>query len=194
MVFYRPVRGRERENSKAMLAKEESSVEVQIWIKDDSVRKVFIKNALKSLLVMFTFVFLYYFYGYAFICLRFFKGNTESFPFFVFLIFIIAASVSVLYAAGSGFQEVSELEKASPKTRIIFRQSKIEFIRGFDSIEKSWTDFHKIKETVDGFRVYPNDAKSFFINHHAFQTRQDILSFRKIARTELGEKAKLRND
>ena len=177
-----------------MLAKEESSVEVQICIKDDGVRKVFIKNALKSLLAMFTLVFIYYFYGYAFISLRFFEGNTKGFPFFVFLIFIIAASVSVLYAVGSGFQEVSELEKNSPKTRIIFRQSKVEFIKGFDSIEESWTDFHKIKETVDGFRIYPNDAKSFFINHYAFQTRQDILKFRKIAQTQLGDKAKLKND
>ncbi len=150
---------------------EETSVEVKIWIKDDGVRKVFVKSAMKSLLFMFILVFIYYFYSYASVSLRFFKGNTKGFSLFVFLIFIMALAVSILYAVGSGFQKVSELEKVSPKTRIIFRQSKIEFIKGFDSIEKSWTDFSKIKETVDGFRVHPNDTKSFFINHYAFQTR-----------------------
>ncbi len=179
-----------------MLAKEENSVEVQIWIKDDNVRKVFIKSAIKTLPVIFFIFFAYFFYQYAFVSLRFFNGNTKGFSAFILIIFIMASAISVLYAVGSGFQKVSALEKASPKTRIIFSPSKIEFIQGSDSNEKSWTDFLRIKETVDGFRLYPNDAKSFFIKDlfhksvfrflivnvfASFSSRQNHLSMRSNA-------------
>lgn len=173
---------------------EETSVEVEIWIKDGDVRKVFISGALKSLPVIFAIMVVYFLYSFGFISIGFFKGNATGIAFIILMIFVMAGAVAVLYAVGSGFQEVSELEKSSKKTRIIFRQSRIDFIKGFDCNEKSWTDFSKIKETVDGFRVYPINEKSFFINEYAFQTRQDIHNFREIARRQLGDKAKLKND
>lgn len=173
---------------------EKNQVEVKIWIRDADVNKVFIKSGFKALPGIFVVMFAYFLYSFGFLPIAISKGDIRIVFLVCFLVAVMASAISVLYAVGSGFQAVSELEKTSQKTRVIFSQSKIEFIKGFDSIEKKWTYFRRIKETVDGFRVYPNDEKGFFINHYAFRTRADIFNFREIVRTQINNKANLRND
>lgn len=173
---------------------EETLVEVKIWIKDKSVRKVFLKGALNTLPLIFVVMIGYFLSSVGVIPVRFFKENKINVFLLLFLILVLASAVSLLYAVGSGFQEVSELEKKSRKTRIIFRASKIEFINGLDCSEKNWSEISKIKETVDGFRIYQAKGDSFFINEFAFQTRQNLQRFKEIVRSQLGERAKLKND
>ena len=170
----------------------EDFVEVKIWIKDKSVRKVFLKGALNTLPLILVVMIGYFLSSVGVIPVRYIAENKINVFLLLFLVLILASAVSLLYAVGAGFQDVSELEKKSRKTRIIFRHSKIEFIDGLNCSEKNWSEISRIKETVDGFRIYPEKEDSFFIDEFAFQTRRNLQKFKEIVRSQLGERAKLK--
>ena len=171
---------------------DQTKVEITVFLKDDNHRKEFTKKFFKVLPIAFGIFFIILFYR----MIAFFWIVPEIPPsIFWGLVFIVgsmALMISILYAVGSGFEKQNEIEKSSRKTRIIFSEDGVTFINGFDCDEIKWNDFTKIKETVDGFYIYPRDKKRFYIPEYSFETKKNIINFRALARLNLGKNAKVK--
>ncbi|HQU85592.1 MAG TPA: YcxB family protein [Pyrinomonadaceae bacterium] len=170
---------------------EAQTVEIKVFLKDGKYKKEVWKTILKVFSIAFAIAFLYYLQSFGMVFPSIGKSLYNAV--FVFLmIAAIASAVSLLYAVGSGFQKGNGIEKNSAKTRIIFNGDGVSFVKGFNVEEKSWSDFAKIKETVDGFYIYENGGEKLFIPDYVFRSNTHRNDFRNVWKKHLGERAKVK--